>query len=35
MKLEDAAKLLIEFLRNPDHSTFGSYGYEIYLPHIL
>lgn len=35
MTLEDATKLLIGFLRNPDHSSFGSYGYEIYLPAIL
>lgn len=35
MKLEDATKLLIEFLRNPDHGSFGSYGYEIYFPAIL
>lgn len=35
MKLEDATKLLIEFLRNPDHGSFGKYGYEIYLPALL
>lgn len=35
MKLEDATKLLIELLRNPDHGSFGKYGYEIYLPPLL
>jgi hypothetical protein len=35
MKLEDATKLLIELLRNPDHGSFGKYGYEIYLPALL
>jgi hypothetical protein len=35
MKLEDATKLLIELLRNPDHGSFGRYGYEIYLPPLL
>jgi hypothetical protein len=35
MKLEDATKLLIEFLRNPDHGSFAQYGYEIYLPNLL
>lgn len=35
MKLEDATKLLIEFLRSPVPSSFGKYGYEVYLPKIL
>jgi hypothetical protein len=35
MKLEDATKLLIQFLRNPDHGSFSKYGYEIYLPNLL
>lgn len=35
MKLEDATKLLIEFLRNPDHGSFSKYGYDIYLPSLL
>jgi hypothetical protein len=35
MKLEDATKLLIELLRNPDQGSFGKYGYEIYLPALL
>lgn len=29
---EDVAKLLIQWLRNPDHGGYGAYGYEIYLP---
>ncbi len=35
MRLEEATKLLIEFLRNPDHGSFGRYGYDVYLPAIL
>jgi hypothetical protein len=35
MKLEDATQLLIKLLRNPDHGEFASYGYGIYLPHVL
>lgn len=29
---EDVTKLLIKWLREPDHGGYGSYGYEIYLP---
>lgn len=32
MAQEDVTKLLIQWLRNPDHGDYGSYGYEIYLP---
>jgi len=35
MKLEDASKILIKFLRYPDHGSFGKYGYDVYLPHLL
>jgi hypothetical protein len=35
MKLEDATKLLIKLIRNPDHGSFEKYGYEIYLPSLL
>ncbi len=35
MKLEDATKLLIGFLRNSDHRSFSQYGYEVYLPDLL
>jgi len=35
MKLEDATKLLIKFLRKPNHGSFARYGYEVYLPAIL
>ncbi len=35
MKLEDATKLLIELLRNPDYDNFSSYGYDIYLPALV
>lgn len=33
--MEDASKLLIEFLREQDHGSFGQYGYELYLPALL
>lgn len=32
---EDAAKLLIKFLRDPCHGSYGSYGYDLYLPHAI
>jgi hypothetical protein len=32
---EDAIKLLIRWLRQPDHGGYGSYGYEIYLPALI
>ena len=32
---EDAIRLLIIWLRQPDHGQYGSYGYEIYLPALL
>jgi hypothetical protein len=35
MKIEDATKILIEFLTEQDHGSFGKYGYEIYLPALL
>lgn len=35
MNQEDATKVIIEWLRNPDHGEFGSYGYDVYLPHLL
>jgi hypothetical protein len=32
MNTEDATKLLIKLLKNPDHSSFAKYGYDLYLP---
>jgi len=32
---EDATKLLIQLLKNPDHGSFGAYGYDFYLPHAI
>lgn len=29
---EDITKLLIQWLRKPDHGDYGAYGYEVYLP---
>ncbi|MEW8025805.1 MAG: hypothetical protein AB2803_19125 [Candidatus Thiodiazotropha sp.] len=35
MKQEDATNLLIQWLRDPDHGAYGSYGYDIYIPNLL
>lgn len=35
LTLEDAAKLIIGFLRNPDHGYASRYGYDIYLPTLM
>jgi len=35
MNQEDATKILIGWLRDPDHGGFGSFGYDIYLSHLL
>jgi hypothetical protein len=32
---EDAMELLVRWLRNLDHGSFGSYGYEVYLPALV
>jgi len=32
---EDAMRLLISWLRKPDHGDFSRYGYEIYLPALV
>ena len=32
LTLEDATKLIVSFLRNPDHGGASRYGYDIYLP---
>ncbi len=31
----DAATLLIRWLRKPDHGSYGSYGYGVYLPALV
>ncbi|SKA26538.1 Uncharacterised protein [Legionella maceachernii] len=33
--LDDATKLLINWLRTPDHGSYLKYGYDIYLPSLL
>jgi hypothetical protein len=33
--LDDATKLLITWLRAPDHGTYPKYGYDIYLPSLI
>lgn len=33
--LEDATKIIIMFLRNPDHKRMTQYGYDIYLPTLM
>jgi hypothetical protein len=35
MNQEDATKLLIQWLRKPNHGDYGSYGYGVYLPALL
>ena len=35
MNQEDATKLLIQWLRDPNHGDWGSYGYGVYLPALL
>jgi hypothetical protein len=35
MTVEDATKIMIQFLRAPDHGMFGKYGYDIYLPAVI
>lgn len=35
MTEEDAANLLISWLREPDHGGYSSYGYDIYVPHLV
>ena len=35
LTLEDATKLIISLLRNPDHKRAVSYGYDIYLPTLV
>jgi hypothetical protein len=32
---EDATKLLIQLLKNPDHGSCGAYGYDFFLPHAI
>ncbi len=32
---EDITNFLIQLIRNPDHSSFGAYGYDVYLPNLL
>jgi hypothetical protein len=33
--LDDATKLLITWLRAPDHDNYPKYGYDIYLPSLI
>ncbi len=35
LTLEDATRLIISFLRNPDHGGASHYGYDIYLPSLM
>jgi hypothetical protein len=35
MNQEDATKLLVQWLRKPNHGDYGSYGYGVYLPALL
>lgn len=35
LTLDDATKLLITLLRNPDHGRFPEYGYDFYLPNLM
>ena len=36
MHQEDARKLLIEWMRNPEHLMSNTnYGYEVYLPSLI
>ncbi|MCG7898001.1 MAG: hypothetical protein JAY85_06040 [Candidatus Thiodiazotropha weberae] len=35
MNQEDAMNLLIQWLRDPNHGGYGSYGYDIYIPNLL
>lgn len=32
---EDATNLLVSWLREPDHGAYASYGYDIYVPHVV
>jgi hypothetical protein len=35
LNLEDATKLIISFLRNPDYGSYSHYGYDLYLPSAM
>ena len=35
MNQEDATRLLIEWLREPNHGNYGSYGYDIFIPILI
>ena len=35
MNQEDATNLLVEWMRNPNHGNYASYGYEVYLPNLI
>ncbi len=35
MQYEDAMKLLIEWLRKPEHGNYTRYGYDVYLPGLV
>jgi hypothetical protein len=35
MPYQDAIKLLIEWLRKPEHGNYTRYGYDVYLPGLV
>lgn len=35
MNQQDAAILLVQWLRSPNHGGWGSYGYDVYLPALI
>jgi hypothetical protein len=35
LHIDDAANFLVDVLRRPRNSAYGSYGYEVYLPNVL
>lgn len=35
LNFEDAMKMVIGFLKNPDHGSFAKYGYGFYLPNVV
>jgi hypothetical protein len=35
MNVEDAEKLIIRYVRQPDSEGYASYGYDVYLPNVI
>jgi len=35
MKIEDAQKIIVEYVREGSQSTYSKYGYDIYLPNVI